>query len=75
MHIIEDSLIAEFLRQTLHMITELTGHGALLSRRDLSRARYAVARLKLQGREARIIVLGETIIAKRRKATNFGKKS
>ena len=30
MHIFEDGLITEFLRQTLHMITELTGHGALL---------------------------------------------
>jgi hypothetical protein len=30
MHIIENGFIAEFLRQTLHMIAELAGHGASL---------------------------------------------
>ena len=48
MHIFKDGLITEFLRQTLHMITELTGHGALLSSKGISRARYAAARQKLQ---------------------------
>jgi hypothetical protein len=30
MHIIEDGLIAEFLRQTLHVIAKLAGHITLL---------------------------------------------
>ena len=52
MHIVENGLIAEFLRQTLHVIAELAGHGSLINLRDEFEARYVAVALKKQGSDA-----------------------